>query len=379
MQAASYNVSKDQSVQQFSSEQYDTAKTNLAFCFGSKSMVKSAETLAQIQSLFPEADIILGSSSGEIYQSKVYDESMSVLAMSFDKTTHKSVVLNNNDYKNEYELGKDLFAQLEAPDLSYIHLLSDGVAIHKGELMRGINEKCAVEITGGLAGDADMFQETLVGLNNLPQNSNVVGVGFYGNHIKVAYGSFGGWEEFGLSRTITKSDYNILYEVDGKNILDLYKKYLGPYADELSVSAIRFPISMENSETGEKIVRTVLGINEKDKSIRFAGDVPEGCIIRLMKSSTDDIIEGAKNAAKMAVNNKEFDQPKAALLVSCVGRKIVLDKRVNEEIEEMQEVLGENIPMAGYYSYGEVSPISKGGKSKLHNQTMTLTLFDEIS
>ncbi len=380
MKAATYKINPDGSWNEFSKEPLKNQEVELLFCFGEKSKLVNQATLDLLKGKFPKADIILGSSSGEIFQEEVNDHTLSLLALQFESTTHKSLVFNQKDYQNDYELGKTLYKELEAPNLAYIHILSDGLEIHKGDLLKGLNENNQTVITGGMAGDSDSFTSTCVGLNNTPKSGNVVGVGFYGENFKVAYGSFGGWEEFGLSRKVTRSEYNTLYEVDGQNILDLYKKYLGPFAKELPISAIMFPLSLENPKTQEKVVRTVLGINEDEKSIRFGGDIPEGWVIRLMKSNTDDIVDAARSAALSAHDKiKDVHAYKAAIFVSCVGRKIVLDKRVAEEIEEMQEVLGNDVAIAGYYSYGEISPLKEGGECKLHNQTMTLTLFDEIS
>ncbi|MFK5893853.1 MAG: FIST C-terminal domain-containing protein, partial [Pseudomonadota bacterium] len=189
-------------------------------------------------------------------------------------------------------------------------------------------------------------------------------------------GCHGGWSEFGAKHIITRSNGNILYEIDGEPALDLYKKYLGDYAIDLPNSGLRFPLSIKEKDTDSEVIRTLLAIDEQDKSITFAGDVPEGYYARLMKPDIDVLIEGAGIAAKKInqANNKQA----LALTVSCVGRKIIMNQLVEEELESVQNILGKNVQLTGFYSYGEFAPFETQNLiCKLHNQTMTLTVIYE--
>jgi hypothetical protein len=202
-------------------------------------------------------------------------------------------------------------------------------------------------------------------------------IGFYGEHIKVGHGSLGGWDEFGPERIVTKSEKNVLFELDNKNALELYKQYLGSYADELPGSALLFPISISNDAQDTKNVRTILSIDESNQSMTFAGNLPEGSKVRLMKANFDKIINASGSAAHQAVSF-DFDKPDLAILISCVGRKLILNDRVEEEIEIAKDIFGAETCVSGFYSYGEISPLVKSQKCELQNQTMTITTLKEI-
>jgi len=125
----------------------------------------------------------------------------------------------------------------------------------------------SVSITGGLAGDGPDFVKTVVGLNETPSENKVVAVGFYGESIKVGYGSFGGWDTFGHTRKITRSEENVLFELDGKPALELYKNYLGDKAKDLPASGLLFPLSIKTDEHAkDELVRTILSVNEAQQS-----------------------------------------------------------------------------------------------------------------
>ncbi len=193
----------------------------------------------------------------------------------------------------------------------------------------------------------------------------------------IGHGCIGGWEPFGPQRIITKSIDNTLFELDGKSALDLYKNYLGEQANELPGSALLFPLSIQEKEGANEVVRTILSIDNEQKSMTFAGDVPVGYISRLMKASFDTLINGASGAAQNALGHLNNTKPELAILISCVGRKLVLDHRIEEEVEEVKAILGDESVITGFYSYGEISPFKNSTKCELHNQTMTITTFSE--
>jgi len=221
-----------------------------------------------------------------------------------------------------------------------------------------------------------ILKKTFVGLNGEIDSGNVIAIGFYGHDLVVGHGSKGGWDEFGAERLVTKSESNVLYELDGKNALELYKTYLGDKTEELPGSALLFPISMEVSP-GKHVVRTILAVNENAQSMTFAGDIPEGAKVKLMRANFDRLIDGAEDAAEGVVSLLGDEKPDLALLISCVGRKLVLDQRIEEEVEGVQEIFGEDTDYIGFYSYGEISPLNPNATCELHNQTMTITTYTE--
>lgn len=357
------------------------SNNTLVFAFGNRYVLEKEELVKEVMSFYPDSDIIFNSTSGEIQGSSVYDDTISLTALHFEKTDYKIAQANISEISDTYAKGKELALILSDDDLKHVFIISDGGIVNGSELARAFNENLPKDVTttGGLAGDGARFEKTLVGYNEQPDSGRIVAVGLYGDSIQVGYGSVGGWDSFGARRKITKSKDNVLYELDGKSALELYKTYLGEKAKELPGSALLFPLSIKVDNNSKPVVRTILSIDEEAQSMTFAGDIPEGSTAQLMKANFDKLIDGAYEAAesgKKAINEKGR-QPDVAILISCVGRKLVLDQRVDEEVESVLEIIGNEVPTMGFYSYGELSPFAGFHSCKLHNQTMTITLLGE--
>ena len=353
--------------------------SQLVLIFGAKEHIADLDLRTQIRSRYLHADLVFASTAGEIFDNQVLDHSLCTIAITFANTPTRCVISNIRDYPSSFAMGQCLFQRLDQPDLNSIFLVSDGTLVNGSDLIAGLNtqNKKGVPISGGLAGDGDHFANTLVGLNDHVETGKVVAVGFYGDALKVYHSSLGGWDEFGRDRIITRSDKNVLYELDGKNALDLYKEYLGPFSDELPGSALLFPISIKTAESEQKLVRTILTIDETQKSMTFAGNMPEGATVRLMKANFDKLTEASAESARQLMQYADHRNLELAILISCVGRKLVLQARTEEEVWAAKNILGENPAIAGFYSYGELSPYTPSGRCELHNQTMTITGFCE--
>ena len=355
-------------------------KVSLVLGFGEKNLLINDNLYSQLKDRYPNAQIVICSTSGEIYDEQVYDNTVVVTAIEFEKTPLKTASVNIADYQNSSDAGAALMSMLLADDLAYAMIISDGTSVNGSELVKGIESVNVnrVPVTGGLAGDAANFDYTLVGLNEAPQRGKVIAVGFYGSNIQIGHGSMGGWDIFGLERTVTKSISNKLFEIDHKNALELYKLYLGSYIEQLPGSALLFPLSVKIKDSDEPIVRTIISIDNEEQSMTFAGDVPEGSNVRFMKANFDKLIDAANQAAAKTFFNKMPKTPTLALLISCVGRKVILENRTYEEVEAIQDVFGKETLHAGFYSYGEISPLAENSKCQLLNQTMTITTFNEF-
>lgn len=359
-------------------EAFDAGKCNLVIVFGSTTLLSNKDFYNEIRCEYPNAVILINSTAGEIIDTQVNDETISLTAIQLEKTTVATAVVQIEDVANSFDAGKFLANQFDADGLNNVLVIADGQKVNGSDLVLGLQE-CLPEkviITGGLAGDGAQFSKTLIGLNEIPLEGRIAAIGFYGEDISVTYGSVGGWDSFGHERLITKSDKNILYELDKKPALDIYKKYLGEYAKDLPLSGLLFPLSIRANGYNSSLVRTILSVNEKDKSLTFAGNMPEDSYARLMTANFDRLIDGASVAAQNTMIGK-VTKPDIALLISCVGRKIVLNQRVEEEVEVVRNIYGDQTAIAGFYSYGEIAPSYNKGKSELHNQTMTITTLSE--
>jgi hypothetical protein len=352
----------------------------LVFLFGGRDVLKSGVHTDLVRKAFPQAHLLGCSTAGEIYGTQVSDDSLVTTAVQFDHTQVRGARIRIGEVKDSYQAGERLAQALEKKGLVHVFVLSDGLKINGSDLVRGLaaNLPAEVSITGGLSGDGANFLETLVLWDGLAEREAVAIIGFYGDRLKVGYGSLGGWDSFGPERLITRSVGNVLYELDGKSALDLYRNYLGEHAKGLPATGLLFPLSLRMNQGETGVVRTILAINEEDKGMVFAGDVPQGAYARLMKANFDRLIDGSIGAAKTSFEAVGSSSPDLAILISCVGRKLVLKQRIEEEVEGVREVMGERCVLAGFYSYGEISPFTPLGKCELHNQTMTITTFSEI-
>ena len=353
---------------------------DLLLLFGSTSIIKEKKCFNEIKRAYPNAYFFGCSTSGEINDIYVSDESLILTAINFENSTIKYSHLNINEVGNSFQAGEKLADSLDKDGLKHVLVLSDGLNVNGSELVEGLSGKLPdnVSITGGLSGDSDRFQETYVVYEDGKSERDVVSiVGLYGDRLKIGYGSFGGWDPFGPERLVTRSEGNVLYELDGKSALELYKTYLGEHVDGLPATGLLFPLSLRQDEKGQGVVRTILAIDEEKQSMTFAGDVPEGAYVRLMKANSERLVDGARGAAEISSRDQGITSPDLAILISCVGRKLVLRQRVEEEVEVVRDIFGKNTIMTGFYSYGEISPFKPGVKCDLHNQTMTITTISE--
>ena len=352
----------------------------IVLVFADRILLENNTISNQLKKKLPDTRLIFCSTAGEINNQHVFENSAVCTALSFENTKTDFSIGNISKHKNSFDLGKNTASALKQKDLKYILVISDGNLINGDELVEGIQSAIdpSVKISGGLAGDGARFKKTLVGLDDNIQEGNLVLMGLYGDKIKVGSGFEGGWDVFGPEKIITKSAGNVLYEVNNQAALDVYKKYLGKYADELPSSALLFPLSLKSKDDDTYIVRTILSIDEKQKSMTFAGNMPEGSGVRLMKSNFDNLVNAASEAGNEANAKMENIPVELALIVSCVGRKLVLSGRIEEEVEAAIEKLTPGATVAGFFSYGEIVPHHHLKCSHLHNQTITITTFSEL-
>jgi hypothetical protein len=350
---------------------------NLFLLFISPDFNLKDDVLLSLNLKYPKSTIIGCSTAGEISDVTVKDKTISLTAIQLEKTTLKKVSFQIKDMNCSYKAGEEIANKLNDNDLKHVIVLSDGLNINGADLVSGLKSKIPrVSITGGLAADGSAFNKTFVINDGKIVDKTIVGLGFYGDDLKVGYSSKGGWDSFGIERLVTKSNKNVLYELDGMPALEIYKSFLGEYANDLPSSGLLFPLSMRNSKNTTPLVRTILAINEEDQSLTFAGNIPQDSYVRLMKANIDRLISGAEDSA-ISANKNLKETSELAILISCVGRRLVLKQLVEEEVEVVRDVIGDKPCITGFYSYGEIAPFGEFSPCELHNQTMTITTLSE--
>lgn len=354
----------------------------LVLYFGSPAILARAE--GPLRDLIGQAGaaIVAGcSTAGEIFGTDIFDDSLSVIALQFHSTPLRAVSAKVPSIAASDSVGAELGRQLNAPDLRHVLVLSDGLQVNGTALVNALRQALpdGVSITGGLAGDGPHFKNTLVGLGAQVIAGQVVAIGFHGTALEVGCGIAGGWTPFGPHRLITRSEGNVLYTLDDQPALALYKRYLGERASGLPGTGLLFPLQLLTERTATTgLVRTILAVDEATQSLTFAGDLPQGQYARLMKASSDALIDSTEAAGTHATRTPAAGTADSlALVVSCVGRRLLLGQRCEEEIDLAVRSLPPRTAIAGFYSYGEIAPSGEMLRCDLHNQTLVMTVISE--
>jgi hypothetical protein len=355
----------------------------LIIIFAAPSFINEPGPIKELADHYAGAKIIGCSTAGEIAGAHVNDASLSVTIIQFEKSKVDVAYTQINKYLDSHDAGKKIVSALAKPDLKHLLVLSEGLNINGSSLIEGINsiKDKSVSITGGLAGDGSDFKNTWVIYQGRILTNVIVAAGFYGEHFNVEYGSGSGWKPFGTERTITRSSQNVLFELDGEPALKLYKHYLGEQAKGLPATGLHYPMAIRASDLEKlQLVRTILGVNEPDQSLIFAGNMPVGFKAQLMRASSDELIDAAKNAVMVVTSQikNSLLGDAACIAISCVGRRLVLGERASESLMDTINILPNNIKLAGFYAYAELSFNSEKKLCELHNQTMTLSIFYEL-
>jgi hypothetical protein len=349
-------------------------KADLVLVFADDAYFQMVACYEELHASFPLAHIVGCTSSGNVSGVEISDVNMVATVVKFERAKIRLASVDMQAGEDMIQLGQRLMSQLADADLRHAFILSDGLQVNGSELAKGLNQ-IGVPITGGLAGDGTRFGKTWVMADAPAKSGRIAALGFYGD-VNIKSGCFAGWEEFGAERLVTRSIANVVYEIDGEPALDLYKRYLGEQAAQLPASGLRFPLSIQAGKTDMELIRTLLAVDEEARSLTFAGDVPQGYLCKLMRTNLDNLIDSAGLAAS-AAQPSDKDVPGLCLVVSCVGRRLVMGQLTEEELEIVQDKLGDATAITGFYSYGELAPFSDVMQCQLHNQTMTLTTLYE--
>ena len=355
------------------------ASAQLVLLFGYAELVTAQECVARTRQAFPNAHLFGCSSFGEIQGTRVRDGTLALTAIAFDHSRVATARAPIESIDRSAAAGEQLVRQLDPSGLRHVFVLSEGMYVNGSELVSGINAALppGVSASGGLASDRAPPQATHVWCDGEPQPSTTIALGFYGDRLHFGLSVTAGWRPFGPDRLITKSRKNVLYEFDGRPALALYKQYLGEHAAGLPATGLMFPLELRLGPHQNRVMRGIIGVNENEQSITFGGDMPEGSYARLMMGHIEDLVGAALKAAKASLDNLNGQRPSLSLLVSCSARRVVLGQRVEEEVEAVREVLGEQTALTGFYSYGEIGPSEAAAAPALHNETMSITSLAE--
>ena len=329
------------------------------------------------------------SDSGEITTQGPSSKHVAVMAINTDQIKF-AIGVGEGATKNSFEAGKKVAEAVKnraKEPLSLFLMLPDGLAENGAATVRGVQEVLGKNfpIMGGSAGDDFKFEKTYEYLNDKVLSGAIIGVGLSGK-FSFGIGVKHGWEPIGLPMKVTRAQGAKLIEVNGKPALKIYEDYFGKKVEELvkepiARMAYTYPLGMSVEGSDELLIRDVVIANEKGE-INCAAEIPQGSEIRLMLGDSDKAIQAAKEAAENARNQLKGSEPKMILVFDCMARNKLLGPRLAEEIKAISDVLGNNVPLIGFYTYGEQAPLAgeiepDKCQSVFHNETMTLVALGE--
>jgi len=349
----------------------------ISLVFANRYFLEEQSNVERLNKAIP-GDVVYVSGAGQICQDSIYNEQATICSIELERSRTKTASVNIDGPMSTEELGMDLYQQLDAPDLKGIMVFSDGMEINGSNLKNGLERfnSRSIPITGGLAGDGARFEKTLTGLNDA-SIGNIVALGFYGEYIELGFGSRGGWVQDVQQNIVSSSDGNVLKEINGVPALHIYKQKWNGKLQNMPSDALKYPLMISDPFSSQVLVRTVLHVDEEEQTMTFAGDMPLASGVRFLSATNENLIRGAKAAASFARERIKDKDPELAILVSCVGRKLVMKEEAVQEVLGVKESLGSNTDLVGFYSYGELCPSDVSGECELLNQTMTITTIKE--
>lgn len=345
------------------------------------------KVLAGIRQISGSAPLIGCSDAGEIITEGSKERGVAVMAIVSDKIdfiTASGGAINGQPKQAGKKLAQDLKSKTKNK-LKCLMMLSDVLTGNGADIVRGAQEELGDEILlfGGAAGDDFAFKKTFVYLNDRALESSLAGVGLAGE-FAIGIGVRHGWEPIGLPLKVTKSAGAVVQEINNKPAIKVYEDYFGKQAEEmkkepLAKMAITYPLGMKIKASDEFLVRDPITVDAQG-AITCAAEVPVGAEINLMIGSKEEAIAAAKKAAGIAKEQLQGTAPAAILMFNCIARCKLFGRYANDEIKAIKSVLGEDVPLIGFYTYGEIAPFGISGKYRkayFHNETAVVIAIGE--
>jgi len=322
---------------------------------------------------------IFGASTGDNFtDGEIESQSIVLLLLDIDPAYFQLAIKGTDEgtiKEIAEQIGRSALKKFKNPAFLVI---SGGLAVDGDEIIAGIESACGkgTTIIGGLAADSLKMERTYVFTNDKLFDYGLLALILDEEKISLSGVAVGGWKPVGMDRIITKSNGNVVYTIDNEPALDFVSRYAG-LKDLDTNNGMNFMISSNfqvqlKREGKHPVMRTPMQANPQDRSIIFAGSLPEGSKVKLCLLPGFEVIEATLNE----FNNykKEQPEPDAIILFSCAGRQITLGPYVSEEIDEIKNIW--NAPFAGFFCYGEIGKVDSG-QHEFHNMTCSLATLKE--
>lgn len=363
--------------------QIEQEKIDLAFVFASAAY-NPENIIRGLRQIMPEVKTIGCSAASIITSEGAQKHSLAVLAIKSENIKYGLGISSNLNEKDPRiageELAKTALSNLKSTSRDLFIMFSDGLMKNSSNFILGVEDVLgkSFPIIGAAASDDFRFSKTYQYYQNNAFTNAAVGI-LLGGVGSFGFGIKHGWRPIGKPRLITNSEGNIIKEIDNQPAINMYKDYFGEEAEELreeklSRIAILYPLGINIPGEEELVLRNVLEADE-DGSLVCQGDIPVNSQVNLMLGSKDFCIEAAKQAAREAKKGLKNKPASLIIIFDSTSRLKLLGRIASEEIHAIKETLGKNIPVVGFYGYGEIAPLKAAGyrgASYFHNETVAI-------
>ena len=358
---------------------------DLAIVFAS-SKFDQEKMLAGVRSVSKEAVLVGSSTAGEITTEGPSNKpSVAVMLIKSPEIKFYAAVGENiaADARAAGKSAADKVKALAGAELRAFMMLPDVLVGNGADIVRGVLDSLGEHfpVVGGASGDDFKFVKTFQYLNDKVYSGTVVGLGLVGN-FKIGIGVKHGWLPVGSPMKVTRSTGAVLHELNGAPAINIYRDYFGAeeakklQEETLAKLAITYPLGMTVAGSDEMLIRDPITV-DANGSITCAAEIPEGSEIRLMIGSREEAVKVAKVAAEKAIEQLDGTPAKAVIIFNCIARNKL------EEIDAIQEAVGKETPLIGFYTYGEQAPL--GGEVRniekcnpaFHNETVVICVLGE--
>ena len=361
--------------------QADGFKPTIAIVF--ISIKQDRNTVCQI--LNKEGIDILGATScGEFIDGYQGEGSTVIMLLDLNRDTY-TILLEEVGDRDVIDVATDLTEKaLQKFKRPAFILCSTGLSV-KGEFFSGPAMLHTVEkimgsqvnIYGGMAGDDATFTGTFVFTNGKETDKGMVALVLDEEKISLQGMAISGWKALGTIKTVTKSDDNWLYEIDGQPALEIYLRYLGKQSISKKITNIMEEIGFYypflTIDAGDPVIRTPLMIDEEKNAIKVDFPIPAGKQVQFSMPPDFDIIENVLEKANEIKSTNQFGA-EALLIFSCAGRHTALGPLISSENDGLHEIW--EVPTAGFFTYGEYGK-GANGRSQFHSTTCSWVALKE--
>jgi len=343
--------------------------------------------LEGVTSVAGDTPLVGGTTAGEISSAEFSTRSVVVMALSSDTlsfTTGIGKDMSRDEAACGVALVEDIRRQTSLDDALSLLVLPNGMGGDGVKVIEGLHSALGpnIEIVGGYLGDDERFESTFQYHDGKVYKDAIPGLLFSGQGFRTGVGVRSGFASIGNRFYCTQAKGNVVGQFDEERALDVYKEFLGEeLSKKLPGVCLEYPFGLIDEKVsirGKEYfqLRCGLSVDHERGTISLAASIPEGSPITLTTASRGDIINGARLAAEQAQESLAGAKPQAVLMFSCVGRKLVLGRRTQEEVSAVRSVLGEDVPLLGFYTYGEIGPIDKMqgelAATRFHNETVVV-------